>query len=42
LLQEAEWSRPKKRVYLSVNAIEVRNQITTATIVSVAAQTEEI
>lgn len=42
LLQEAEWSKPKKRVYLSVNATELRNQITTATIISVSPQKEEI
>lgn len=38
LLQEAEWSRPKKKVYLSVNATELRGNITTATIISVTAQ----
>lgn len=37
-LQEAEWSRPKKKVYLSVNATELRGNITTATIVAVTVQ----
>jgi len=37
-LQAAEWSRPKSKVYLSVNANELRGNITTATIVSVKTQ----
>lgn len=36
ILQNAEWSR--KRVYLSINATELRGQITTATIVGVTEQ----
>lgn len=36
ILQDAEWKR--KKVYLSVNATELRGQITTATIVSVKTQ----
>lgn len=38
LLQEAEWKKPKGKVYLSVNATELRDEITTATIVSVTEQ----
>ncbi|MDP3322666.1 MAG: hypothetical protein Q8S71_03865 [Hydrogenophaga sp.] len=37
-LQEAEWTRPKNKVYLSVNATELRGNITTAIIVSVTSQ----
>jgi len=37
-LQAAEWSRPKNKVYLSVNANELRGNITTATIISVRTQ----
>lgn len=36
LLQEAEWDR--KKVYLSVNATELRGEITSATIISVTKQ----
>lgn len=36
LLQEAEWSRSK--IYLSINATELRGEITTATIVGVTPQ----
>lgn len=36
ILQNAEWSR--KRVYLSINASELRGQVTTATIVGVTEQ----
>lgn len=38
LLKDAEWSRPKKNVYLSINATELRGNITTATIISVTSQ----
>lgn len=39
ILQKAEWSRnPKEKVYLSINATELRGEITTATIVSVKEQ----
>ena len=38
LLQRAEWEKPKKKIYLSVNATELRGNITTATIVSVMEQ----
>jgi hypothetical protein len=36
LLQAAEWER--RPVYLSINATELRGEVTTATVVSVAAQ----
>ena len=39
MLQEAEWNRSK--VYMSINAAELRGSITTATIVSVTKQPEE-
>lgn len=37
LLQDAEWAKPKKKIYLSVNATRLRGEITTATVVSVTA-----
>lgn len=40
ILKEAEWSRSP--VYLSINATELRGEITTATIISVAAQPEQL